>query len=359
MRQHHHSKSSANDPTFTAKSRSTGEILRRVAVYLKPYKWMAAGTIGCALMSLAFSLAYPKLTQFIIDDVIRKKQADRLTYIMLGLLAAFLLRDFFNGLRILINNTFEQNVIYDMRRDVYARLQRLPVNYFDQRASGDLMTRVIEDVNSLERVLIDGTEQGSAAVLCIIAVITIMVFTNPLLAAVALIPLPLLAGGAIWYTTTAHRRYRAQREASSAMNALLMDNLQGVRQIKAFGREEHEDTRFAQRADDLRKGTLGIMRVWAAYSPAMSFAGALGLGLVLWVGGRQVLEGRMTLGQLIGFIFYLGQFYDPVGRLHGLNQMLQAARAAGERVFDILDGTAETSDPNRQRCLRLPVRGEV
>src|SRR5882672_6090573 len=178
MRQHQHSKSSAHDPTFTAKSRSTGEILRRVAVYLKPYKWMAAGTIGCALMSLAFSLAYPKLTQFIIDDVIRKKQADRLTYIMLGLLAAFLLRDFFNGLRILINNTFEQNVIYDMRRDVYARLQRLPVNYFDHRASGDLMTRVVEDVNSVERVLIDGTEQGSVAVLGIIGVTAIMFSTN-------------------------------------------------------------------------------------------------------------------------------------------------------------------------------------
>jgi ATP-binding cassette subfamily B protein len=343
---HHHSKSSANDPTFTAKSRSTLEILRRVAVYLKPYKRMAAGTIGCALLSLAFSLAYPKLTQFIIDDVIRKKQADRLTYIMLGLLGAFLLRDLFNGLRILINNTFEQNVIFDMRRDVYARLQRLPVNYFDQRASGDLMTRVIEDVNSLERVLIDGTEQGSAAVLCIIAVITIMVVTNPLLAAVALIPLPILAAGAIWYTSTAHKRYRAQREASSAMNALLMDNLQGVRQIKAFGREEHEDTRFTQRADDLRKGTLGIMRVWAAYSPTMSFAGALGLGLVLWIGGRQVLADRMTVGQLVGFVIYLGLFYEPVARLHGLNQMLQAARAAGERIFDILDAPIEREKTN-------------
>ena len=359
MRQHHHSKTSANDPTFTAKSRSTTEVLRRVAVYLKPYKWMAAGTIGCALLSIVFSLVYPKLTQYVIDDVIRQKDPKRLTTIMLALLGAFLLRDLFNSLRILINNTLEQNVIYDMRRDVYARLQRLPVNYFDQRASGDLMTRVIEDVNSLERVLIDGTEQGSAAILLIIGVITIMLVTNPLLAAVALIPLPLLAAGAIWYTTTAHRRYRLQREAASAMNALLMDNLQGVRQIKAFGREEHEDTRFAQRAHDLRKGTLGIMRVWAAYSPAMSFAGALGLGLVLWIGGRQVLADRMTVGQLVGFVIYLGLFYEPVARLHGLNQMLQAARAAGERIFDILDAPIERANGLPRESLKLPVRGDV
>jgi ABC-type multidrug transport system fused ATPase/permease subunit len=347
------------DPTFTAKSRSTAEILRRVAHYLKPYKMMAVGTVACALVSQVFALIFPKLTQFIIDDVIGNKRLDLLTPVMLAVLGAFLLRDVFNSLRILINNTFEQNVIYDMRRDVYARLQRLPVNYFDQRASGDLMTRVIEDVNSVERVLIDGTEQGSVAVIGIAGVITIMFLTNPILAWVSLVPLPLLGIGAMWYTTTAHKRYRAQREAASAMNALLMDNLQGVRQIKAFEREPHEDARFAKRADDLRKGTLGIMRVWAAYSPAMSFAAALGMLLVLWAGGRQVLLGHLTTGELVAFTLYLGLFYEPVARLHGLNQMLQAARAAGERVFDILDFPVERADGRPRRKLPAPVCGEV
>jgi ABC-type multidrug transport system fused ATPase/permease subunit len=357
MHQHHPVQ---HDQTFAAKSRSTWEILGRVAVYLRPYKLMAAGTVGCALLSLAFSLAYPKLTQFVVDRVIGEHRMDWLAPAMLALLAAFLLRDLFNCLRIRINNSFEQNVIYDMRREVYSCLQRLPVNYFDQRASGDLMTRVIEDVNSVERVLIDGTEQGSVAFLNIIAVTVIMFVTNKELAFVALIPLPLLTLGALWYTFTAHRRYRLQREAASAMNALLMDNLQGVRQIKAFGREEHEDVRFAHRADALRKGTLAVMRVWAAYSPAMSFAGALGMVLVLWLGGRQVLNEQMTLGQLIGFLFYLGLFYEPVGRLHGLNQMMQAARAAGERVFDILDAPRERApDGLLRHHLRTPVRGEV
>src|SRR6266404_3070732 len=188
------------DPTFTAKSRSTREILKRVGRYLRPYKWMAASTVSCAILSLAFSLTYPKLTQYVVDEVIGHRRIEWLTPIMLGLLGAFLLRDLFNSLRIRINNTFEQNVIYDMRRDVYARLQRLPVNYFDQRASGDLMTRIIEDVNSVERVLIDGTEQGSVAILSIIAVIVIMFYTNWVLAAVSLIPLPILTLGAVWYT---------------------------------------------------------------------------------------------------------------------------------------------------------------
>jgi ABC-type multidrug transport system fused ATPase/permease subunit len=347
------------DPTFSAKSRSTWQILRRVAHYLKPYKRMAAGTIACALISQAFALLFPKLTQFVIDDVITRKRLDLLMPVMLAVLGAFLLRDLFNSLRILINNTFEQNVIYDMRREVYARLQRLPVNYFDQRASGDLMTRVIEDVNAVERVLIDGTEQGTVAVVTIAGALTMMFFTNTTLAWVTIVPLPLLAAGAIWYTTTAHKRYRAQREAASAMNALLMDNLQGVRQIKAFEREPHEDGRFAQRADALRKGTLGIMRVWAAYSPAMSFAAALGMLLVLWVGGREVLLNRMTTGQLVAFTLFLGLFYEPVARLHGLNQMLQAARAAGERVFDILDFPIERRASGSAEVLPTPVHGDV
>ena len=354
--------SAQDDPSFVAKSRTTWEIMRRVSRYLGPYKLMAAGTIACAVLSLGFSFVYPKLTQYVIDDVIGQRQIQLLAPVMLVLIGAFFLRDVFNSIRIRINNTFEQNVIYDIRREVYARLQRLPVGYFDQRASGDLMTRVLEDVNSMERVLIDGTEQGTVSVLSIIGVLVILFSMQPQLALVTLAPLPILAGGAYWYTTTAHRRYRAQRLASSAMNALLMDNLQGVRQIKAFARESHEDSRFAHRADELRQGTLGVMRVWSYYSPAMSFAAAAGTGLVLWFGGAQVIGGNMKVGELVAFTIYLTLFYEPVGRLHGLNQMMQAARAAGERVFDILDAEKEREKQGaigRLRDFPNKVRGEV
>ena len=351
---------SDEDPTFRARSRPTWEVVRRVAAYLRPYRGMAAANIFCALVSLGCALVFPRLVQAIIDHV---GQGRRSGYFPLaaGLAGAFLLRDLFNSLHILINNIFEQNVIYDMRRDVFARLQRLPVGYFDQRASGDLMTRVIEDVNAVERVLIDGTEQGTIAISSVALVLVILFCKNPALAATALTPVPVLAGGALWYTLTAHRRYRAQRRASSAMNAFLMDSLQGVRQIKAFGRQRHEDERFARRADDLRQSTLGVMKVWAIYSPAMLFAASLGTALVLWLGGSMVAAGKLTVGELVGFILYLAFFYEPVAKLHGLNQMLQSARAAGERVFDILDATEERSGAaaRRQGALAEPVRGEV
>ncbi|MGA4642966.1 ABC transporter ATP-binding protein [Limisphaera sp. 4302-co] len=346
------------DPSFRSAPRPTREVVRRVSVYLKPYWYMAVGTVGCALVSLAAGLAYPKLTRLLIDEVIVAGRREWLTPAALGLLGAFFVREAFNSLRIRINNRLEQNVIFDMRCQLYARLQRLPVSWFDQRATGDVMTRVIEDVNQVERLLIDGTEQGSVALLSIAGALVFMWLYSPTLTLVALAPAPFLVAGALWYTLTAHRRYRRQREAASALNALLMDNLQGIREVKAFGREAYEDQRFALRADALRRGTLTVMLAWAWYGPAMQFLGALGIGLILWVGGGQVLEGRMEVGQLVAFMLYAGMFfYEPIGRLHGLNQMLQAARAAAARVFDILD--TEPERPHRTKTLRVPVRGEV
>jgi ATP-binding cassette subfamily B protein len=351
--------SRATESNFAARKRSTWGVLRRIVVYLRPYKLLATTTVLCAVLSLLSSFAFPGLTAYALDEVIRPGKSELLMPVMVGLIGAFLLRDLFNSFRILVNNHFEQSVIFDMRREVYARLQRLPVGYFDQRASGDLMTRVIEDVNSVERVLIDGTEQGVVALVGVLGVGAILFYLNPLLALVALAPIPFLAAGALWYTLTAHKRYRAQREASSAMNALLMDNLQGVRQIKAFGHEAHEDARFTVRAAALRAGTLGIMRVWAVYQPTMAFVGATGFALVLWVGGSQVIAGQMAPGALVGYLLYLGMFYTPIGQLHGLNQLLQSGRAAGERVLDILDAVPERTDGIQRQSLRQPVRGEV
>ena len=346
---------------FAVRPRTTGEIIRRVAGYLRPYPLLASGTIVCALLGQLATFAYPKLTRFVMDDVIGSGRKEELGGAILGLLAAFALRDAFNSLRIRLNNRFEQNVIFDIRCQVYGRLQQLAPSWFDHRATGDLMTRVIEDVGAMERLLIDGTEQGVVAVLGVLGVATLLFLNDPALAAVALIPVPLLVAGGVWYTRTAASRYRARSQASSAMNALLMDNLQGIRQIKLFGREAHEDSRFAQRADALRKGTLTVMKAWAGYNPAMQFASALGTVLVLWLGGRKVIAGAMTPGALVEFLLFLGMFYAPLNVLHQLNQMSQSARAAGERVFDILDAPAEattaTSNPPSTSPSRL--RGEV
>ena len=276
-----------------------------------------------------------------------------------GLLLACFLRDFFNFVRIQLNNRFEQHVIFDMRCDLYDKLQRLSVNYYDQRATGDLMTRVIDDVNAVERVLIDGIEQGTTAMLGLVGVTLMMISFDARLTLWSLLPIPLLMIGAAIYTTTAHRRYRSVREATSALNALLLDNLQGIRQIKGFGREPHELGRFESRAQRLRTATLRVMGAWSMYSPAMEFAAWLGYVIVFWLGGRAVIAGELSLGKLVGFLAYLGMLYQPVRSLHGLNQMFQAGRAAGERVFDILDAPVEVGEKPGAIAFEGRVRGDV
>ncbi len=313
----------------------------RVFSYLKRYPWLAAGTLGCAIAGTLMVIVFPAVTKRIIDDVVRLHHPEKLLPLIALAAVAFIIQHAFNVLRIMLNNTFEQRVIFDLRSDLYSHIQLLPLKWFDNRATGDLMTRVIEDVNSVERVLIDGIEQGVVAILQIFIVVSVMFYLNAKLALLALTPFPFLIAGALTYTLTAHRRYRLQRRAASAMNALLHDNLSGIRQIKSFVREKEEHGRFNWGSDQLRQATLVVMRVWAVYSPSMSMFEACGAIVVLGYGSHAVLTGAMQIGDLVASLMLMAFLYDPISRLHQLNQLVQAGRAAGERVFEILDEPIE------------------
>src|SRR6267143_1345388 len=313
----------------------------RVFAYLTRYPWLAAGTLACAIVGTLMVIVFPSVTKWIIEDVVRANRPDKLLPLILLATVAFLVQHLFNSLRIILNNIFEQKVIFDLRSDLYSHIQLLPLRWFDNRATGDLMTRVLEDVNAVERVLIDGIEQGVVAILQVLIVIGVMFYFNVKLALLALTPFPFLIAGALTYTLTAHRRYRLQRRAASAMNALLHDNLSGVRQIKSFVRENEEHARFNRVSDQLRHATLVVMRVWAMYSPSMSMLEAFGAVVVLAFGSHAVLTGAMQIGDLVAFLMLTAFLYDPISRLHQLNQLVQAGRAAGERVFEILDEPIE------------------
>ena len=325
----------------------------RVFAYLKRYPWLAAGTLTCAVLGTLTVIIFPTVTKWIINDVVRANHPEKLLPLILLAAVAFLLQHAFNALRIVLNNAFEQKVIFDLRSDLYSHIQLLPLRWFDNRATGDLMTRVIEDVNSVERVLIDGIEQGVVAVLQVVIVMAVMFYLNATLALLALAPFPLLIAGALTYTLTAHRRYRLQRRAASAMNALLHDNLSGIRQIKSFVREKEEHGRFNRVSDQLRHATLVVMRVWAIYSPSMSMFEACGAVLVLGFGSHAVLTGAMQIGDLVAFLMLTAFLYDPISRLHQLNQLMQAGRAAGERVFEILDEPVEVGLIDRKAPARI------
>ena len=313
----------------------------RVFAYLRRYPFMASAQLFCAVTGTLMVVVFPAVTREVLDVVVPKAQWDRLTPLALMALGAYFAQHLFNSLRIQLNNTFEQKVIFDLRSDIYQRLQTLPLRWFDNRPTGDIMTTVSEDIPSVERVLIDGIEQGLVAVLQILVVGVFMFRADVELALYALIPIPFLAIGAASYTATSKDRHRAVRKASSAMNSLLHDNVAGMRQIKAYAMEKEEHARFNNVSGALKQATLHVMRIWAIYRPSMHFLSSVGMVLVLWIGAYALKDGRISAGDLAAFLLLLKFFYDPIESLHQLNQILQTGRAAGERVFNILDAEPE------------------
>jgi ATP-binding cassette subfamily B protein/subfamily B ATP-binding cassette protein MsbA len=336
----------------------------RVVTYLKRYPVLAISQLTCAVLMTVLVIVFPEVTMAVTGEVIPQRDFDRLLPLALIAAGTFFATNLFNALRIILNNTFEQKVIFDIRSDLYRKIQRLPMRWFDNKRTGDIMTRVTEDVTAMERVLIDGIEQGVVALLQVLVVGAYLFIKDPQLAGVAMIPMPFLLFGAWAYTRFAPERHRKVRKATSSMNSLLHDNIDGIQQIKAFTREESELESFNESSNAVRQATLKLMKAWAAYNPSMEFFRNLGYALVIAFGAYWVMQSpdQLTLekntGIFVAFLVALSLFYEPVSRLNNLNQIIQAGRAAGERVFEIIDAEEEP-DVDEGVDLPQPVKGRV
>ncbi len=331
----------------------------RVFSYLRHYPGLATAQLVCAVGMTLAVFVFPNATGYVIDKIIPNPgRHHEFSFWIFIAVAGFFTKDGLNSLRIFINNIFEQKVIYDIRSDLYQKIQRLPLQWFDTRRTGDIMTRVVEDVTNMERVLIDGVEQGLIAALQVLGIGAFLFYLNPTVAAWATLPVPFLAIGAWFYSTKGRDRYRNQRDAASDLNALLHDNISGVRQIKAYAAESAEHGRFNQFSDLLRTASLRMMKWWAIYSPSMSFLRMIGYVLVLAFGGSAVMRGELTMGDFTKFLLFLSLFYEPIDRLNSLNQMLLSGRAAADRVFEILD-SEEEANSTTGRLLPEKIAGHV
>lgn len=332
--------------------------LLRVFGYLRKYPVLAVLQLFCAISMTLALVIFPKITEHITNVIVPEKDYSALWPWVFLAFAGFLARDIFNTLRILINNTFEQKVIFDLRSDLHRKIQLLPLPWFDTRRTGDIMSRVMEDVTAMERVLIDGIEQGLVAAIQVVIMSVALFVTNPSVAIWAVIPLPFLAIGSWLYSRNSSQRYRAEREATGDLNALLHDNIAGIRQVKAYAAENQEHAIFRSFSENLRQATLRIMRWWAVYNPSMSFISSWGFVAVLAVGGMAVMRNQLDNGQWLQFFLIMGFLYEPLGRLHQLNQMLLSGRAAATRVFEVLD-SKEEADVFEGTDLTQPVKGRV
>ncbi len=317
--------------------KSQPSTIRRVAGYIFRYRKLFALTLFLAMGSTVCLIAIPKIISVVIDDIIPQREITSLLWGVLVVVACYLGRDTLNFARIRINNTLEQKVLLDLRHDVHDKLLDLPIAYYDQRPSGEIASRVIEDVQNVERAILDGTEQGLSALLTIIGVAVMLFLSQPGLALLVMLPLPVLMFLGYRHARLARRNWKTVRENAGSLNSLLVEHLQGNRLINAFALHGRERRRFSGRALKLRDSTLQAMFRYSAYISSTSFIGSLGAVLVLGCGGYLLMQDRMTHGQLLEFFLYCAMFYEPINRLNQVNQLVSAGKASGDRVFEILD----------------------
>ncbi|SPP65443.1 ABC transporter ATP-binding protein [Nitrospira lenta] len=318
--------------------------LLRVLQYLRPYRLMVLGTFLFAGLTTAFELVPPWLIKILIDDVIQANRIDLLTWVFVGLLGSYLLRNLCSAMRIRLNNSLEQQVVHDLHVQVFAALQRLSISFFENRPTGEIMSRVLNDTEHMQRIFVDGLEEIITAGLTLIGIMVVLFWLNWKLALLALLPIPILIIGAALFTKRVHGYYREIRKGAAELNALLQDSLAGIRETMGFNRQPYEQDRFGRKSDQCRKDTLKAMYLWSFYSPGMMLVGSLGGALVLWFGTAEVLAKHLSVGELVMFMSYLALFYVPINQIHSVNHMLQHALAASERVFDVLDTVPEVRD---------------
>ena len=305
---------------------------------------LAVVTFVCAGLATALELVPPYLVKIVIDDVIQSKRPELLPWVLGALLGSYVLRNLMSSMRVRFNNLLEQKAVHALRMQVFGALQRLSLSYFENRSTGEIMTRVTSDTEHVERIFVDGLEGLLTASLTLVGITIMMFVLNWKLALLSLLPIPILIVCAAWFTRRVHGYYAEIRKSVADLNAYLQDALSGIKETIGFNQHEYERKRFETLSQTYSQNSLRAMFLWSWYWPGMVFVGSTGTLLILWHGAGEVLAGELTVGQLVMFLSYLGLFYTPINEIHSLNHMLQHALAASERVFEILDTKPEVED---------------
>jgi ABC-type multidrug transport system fused ATPase/permease subunit len=311
--------------------------LPRLLQFARRHWRMAAAQLVLAVIGTSLFLVFPSVVQWFIDDIIPNKKLDDLYKATALAAGAFALREILFAFRTRLNTVFEQRMIFDLRGQLHRKVAHLPVSWFDKQSTGDIMTRMADDVPATQRVILEGIEQGVTSILQIVISAVMMFLTNWQLALFVMIPTPWIAAGGWIFARWVSPRAKHAKEASSRMNSLLHDTVTGIRQIKSYTYEDEKQRDFNAASDNLRQAQTRLMSAWAVYNPLMTFFGSMGLVLLLGVGAYGCIHDKWSVGELLKFVFLIGFFFEPISRLHGVNQTLVNGLASARRVFEILD----------------------
>lgn len=318
---------------------------------------MAAGQLALAVAGTLLIFVFPGVVRWFMDEIIPAKRTDLIWKAGFMALGAFTLRELLYYVRTRLNCTFEQTMITDLRGQLHRKIAHLPLSWFDKQTTGDVMTRLADDVPATQRVILEGIEQGATALLQIVITAVVMLVVDTRLALIVLAPTPLIAAGGWIYSHWVSPRSTAAREATSRLNDTLHDTITGIRQIKSFTAEEARQGQFSTASDDLKAKQTHLMAAWAFYAPSMTLLGNAGLILLLMAGAAWCIDGALSTGQMMQFILLVGFLYEPIARLHGVNQTLMSGLASAKRVFAILD--REGAEDMHAGKEMTAVRGEV
>ncbi len=330
-------------------------VAKRLLRYLKPYWKIAAVALVLTLLLNILGSLQPWFTKHAVDDYITPRQTDGLWIFALAFLGLFLFRFLFSYSQEILLNVVGQKVMFDLRSEIFTKLQRQEVAYYDKNPVGRILTRLTSDVDALNELFTAGVIDVLGDLVIIFAIIGMMFWMDWQLALVSLIAVPLLFTATNWFRKRARVGFDKVRTRNARLSAFLQEYISGAQTVQLFNAEGKARRRFAAINNDYRNANIETIYYYAIFYPMVDFIGAIGIAVVLWFGGYQILTGlsasgtALTIGTVIAFTQYSGLLFQPIRDLSDKFNILQAAIVASHRVFILLDLPVQIQQPEKPK----------
>jgi len=332
--------------------------IKRSLTYLQKNWLPAVGALLSLLLVNAANLIFPKLLQRLIDEGISKLDMDVVWGVVIALFGVALVRGIFNFLQGYLGEVASQGVAYELRNSVFEKLQNLSFSYHDRSHTGKLMTRMTSDVELVRMFLGRGLVMLTSALLLLLGTLVMLFLTNWRLTLFVLLIVPVIAVIFTFFVRKIMPLSRTVQQKLGTLNSILQENLAGMRIVKAFAREGYEIERFSKANIDLLDANISMIKLFTTFFPLVFFMGNIGMVIVVGVGGLFVINGTLSLGELVAFTGYLTYLLMPLFMMGMIGSMLSRAEASAQRLFEVLDAKSDVEDaPN---AVPLPkVQGRV
>ena len=337
-----------------------GPAFRRLLPFVRRYRRQFVIGLVCVVVSTSIQLLSPWILKYAIDDLTGGVTEQKLAGYALLLLGIAVIGGVFRFLmrRILIGAS--RDIEYDVRNAFFARLQQMPLAYYQARRTGDLMSRATNDLNAVRMMIGPAVMYSSSTILVFVVAIILMVSIDGRLTLIALLPLPLVSISVWYFGSAIHKRFERIQEQLANVSAVVQEALAGVRVVRAYNQEAYEIGRFeAANIEYLHRNRV-LIRLQGMFYPSMTLFLGFGSLLVLWLGSREVIRGRISLGDFVAFNAYLVMLSWPMIAFGWVTNMLQRGMASWKRMLEVLDAPAEISDSHVTEAGRnAPLSGEI